>query len=157
MVILGIDPGLATTGYGIIKKDGSKITAVSFGCIKTLAKMPNAERLKLIHEDLGRLIKKHKPKCAGIEQLFFCKNLKTAIAVGQARGVILLTLAENNLPIYEFTPLQVKQTVTSYGNADKKQVQKMLKILLNLKDIPKQDDAADALAVAYNCAVSIKN
>lgn len=156
MVILGIDPGLATTGYGILKKDGVKITAVSFGCIKTPAKMANAERLKLIHEDLERLIKKYKPKCAGIEQLFFCKNVKTAIAVGQARGVILLTLAENKLPIYEFTPLQVKQTVTNYGKADKKQVQKMLKVLLNLKEAPKQDDAADALAIAYNCAVNLR-
>jgi len=156
MFILGIDPGLATTGYGILKKDGSKIIAVSFGCIKTSPKMPNAERLKLIHEDLERLIKKYKPEYAGIEQLFFCKNVKTAIAVGQARGVILLTLAENKLPIYEFTPLQVKQNTTNYGKADKKQVQKMLKILLNLKEAPKQDDAADALAIAYNCAVTLR-
>lgn len=157
MTILGIDPGLATTGYGIIKKSGSKITAVCFGCIKTPAKMESSERLNLINKDLQKIIKKYKPDCAAVEQLFFCKNVKTAIAVGQARGVILLTLAQNKLPIYEFTPLQVKQNTTSYGKADKKQVQKMLKVLLNLKEAPKQDDAADALAVAYNCAVTLRN
>lgn len=118
--------------------------------------MPNAERLDLIHRDLQKIIKKFKPERAAIEQLFFCKNVKTAIAVGQARGVILLTLAENKLPINEFTPLQIKQNTTNYGKADKKQVQKMLKVLLNLKEAPTQDDAADALAIAYNCAVTIR-
>jgi len=155
MTILGLDPGLAATGYGIVRKEGNRVTAVCFGCIKTSTKVANADRLNLIHKNLQKIIKKYKPDCAAIEQLFFCKNIKTAIAVGQARGVILLTLAQNKLPIYEFTPLQVKQNTTSYGRADKKQVQKMLKVLLNLKDVPKQDDAADALAIAYNCAVSL--
>ncbi len=156
MIILGLDPGLATTGYGLVKKTGSKIEPIAFGCIKTPPKMPNAERLDLIHRDLQKIIKKFKPERAAIEQLFFCKNVKTAIAVGQARGVILLTLAENKLPINEFTPLQIKQNTTNYGKADKKQVQKMLKVLLNLKEAPTQDDAADALAIAYNCAVTIR-
>jgi len=154
ITILGIDPGLADTGFGLITKEGSKLKMVDFGTIKTKAKVPMERRLEEIYQSLTRLIKKYRPKLIGIEQLFFCKNVKTAMAVGQARGVILLVAGQNNLPIMEFTPLQVKMALTSYGQADKTQVQQMVKIVLGLKETPKPDDAADALAIAICCANS---
>jgi crossover junction endodeoxyribonuclease RuvC len=153
---LGIDPGLADTGFGLIKKDGHKLKLICCGSIKTPAKSDFINRLNDIHQELINLIKKYRPEVVAVEQLFFCKNIKTALLVGQARGVCLMTVAEHNLPIYEYTPLQVKQALTSYGRADKQQVGQMVKILLGLKSVPQPDDAADALAVAITCANSIR-
>ena len=151
-VILGIDPGFGRVGYGIIKKDEKgEWRAVNFGCIETSAKKSFVERIAEIHEELVMLIKKYKPTRMAVEELFFFTNVKTAIEVGQARGVILLTGVENNLPIDEFTPLQVKQALTGYGRAEKGQMQKMVAMILGIKEKIKSDDAADALAVAL-CA-----
>ncbi len=150
-IILGIDPGIADTGYGIIKRYGHKLACLAYGSIKTGAKLELPQRLEIINKELAKIIKKHKPDLIAVEELFFCNNVKTALIVGQARGVALLTARQNKIPLVEFTPLQVKQAVSSYGKADKQQVQKMVKLLLNLKEIPKPDDAADALAVAI-CA-----
>jgi len=154
MKILGIDPGTAIIGYGIINK-GRRLELIDYGCIKTSANLSTAERLAVLSRELEKLLKKYKPSAVAVEDIFFFKNLKTAIKVSQARGVILFTAANSNIPIYEYTPLQVKQAVTTYGRAEKIQVQKMVKILLNLKEIPKPDDAADALAIAICCAHSI--
>ena len=148
MKILGIDPGTATTGYGVIESKHGKLTLIEYGCIKTAKAKEPAERLLEIYNDLNKLIKKHKPKVVGVESVFFYKNVKTAIAVAQARGVVLLCIKKSKIKLAEFTPLQVKQTLTTYGRADKKQVQFMVKQLLNLTQTPKPDDAADALAVA---------
>lgn len=155
MVILGVDPGLATTGYGVIKKADDKIQMIDYGAISTSAKADFSFRLKLIAADLKNLIKKYKPDAAAVEKLFFCKNVKTALDVGQARGVILLKIMEANIPLYEFTPLQVKQAVSGYGGADKMQIQKMVQTILKLKDLPQPDDAADGLALAITLANSI--
>jgi crossover junction endodeoxyribonuclease RuvC len=155
MIVLGIDPGTAIIGYGIIDS-GKKLELIDYGCIKTSADMSTAERLEKLHKELEVIIKKYKPEIAAIEDIFFFKNLKTAIKVSQARGVILLTVAQNNVPVAEYTPLQIKQAVACYGRAEKAQVQKMVKALLGLKEIPKPDDAADALAVAICCAHSAK-
>jgi len=151
-IILGIDPGLADTGFGVIKKDGNnKIACLDYGSIKTSAKSDLAERLLIVNTELDKIIKQHKPDLASVEELFFYNNAKTAFVVGQARGVILLTIKQNKIPVVEFTPLQVKQAVTTHGKADKTQIQKMVKLILNLKEIPRPDDAADALAIAI-CA-----
>ena len=155
-IILGIDPGYGLTGYGVIKVSGNKYKTLDYGVIKTLVGEEFKDRLKYLHQDLEKIIKKYKPDLAAVEELFFFKNVKTAIKVGQARGVILLGLCLAGIPIVEFTPLQVKQAVSGYGQADKKQVQKMVKLLLNLEEIPKPDDAADALAIAICCANNIK-
>ena len=154
MVILGIDPGLATTGYGIIKKDAGNLNSVASGCLSTPASMELPVRLLDIKRGLEKLIKKHKPDRAAIEQLFFAKNAKTALSVAHARGVILSTLAANGIPANEYTPLQVKQAVTGYGRAEKIQLQKMVRLILKLSRLPKPDDAADALAIAICCAHS---
>jgi len=156
MIILGIDPGTATTGFGLIKKDKSKLKLLKYGCIKTSANLNTAERLGKIHKELTLLIKKEKPDIVAVEDIFFFKNLKTVIKVSQARGVILLTAAKMKIPISEYTPLQIKLAITSYGRAEKIQVQKMVKALLNLKEIPRPDDAADALATAICCAHTLR-
>lgn len=151
-IILGIDPGFGRVGWGIIKKDAKgEWRHVDFGCIETSPKKSFVERISQIHEELISLIKKHKPTRMAVEELFFFSNVKTAIEVGQARGVILLTGVENNLSIDEFTPLQVKQAITGYGRAEKDQMQKMVAVVLGIKEKIKSDDAADALAVAL-CA-----
>lgn len=152
-IILGIDPGIADTGYGVIREDGGKLTCLAYGSIKTSARDSLVCRLEILHQELDKIIKAHKPQLASIEQLFFNKNVRTALTVGQARGVALLTLRENQLPIIDFTPSQVKQAVSSYGQASKLQVQKMVKLTLNLKELPQPDDAADALAIAI-CALN---
>ena len=153
-VILGIDPGIADTGFGIIKQDkAGNLICLDYGSIKTKASLELADRLEIINKELGNIIKKYKPGLIAVEQLFFCKNVKTALVVGQARGVILLTAKQNKIPLTEFTPLQVKQAVAAYGQASKMQVQKMVKILLDLKELPRPDDAADALAIAI-CALN---
>jgi crossover junction endodeoxyribonuclease RuvC len=156
LIILGIDPGLAATGFGLIKKRGSKLTMINYSCIKTQAKTPTETRLMEIYQALNKLIKKYKPDIIAIEQLFFCKNVKTALAVGQARGVVILAAGKNKSVIKEFTPLQIKQALTGYGRASKKQIQQMVKIILNLSKVPKPDDAADALATAVCCANSLQ-
>lgn len=148
MKILGIDPGTATTGYGVIENNRGKLKLVEYGCILTAKTKPLDERLAEIYTDLNKIIKKHKPQIIAVESIFFFKNLKTAISVSHARGVVLLCARRNKLRLVEFTPLQVKSSLTGYGKADKKQVQYMVKTLLGLKNIPKPDDAADAVAVA---------
>lgn len=155
MVILGIDPGTASTGYGVIKNQ-NELKVVDYGCIKTSPQFPTADRLKEIHQKITELIKKHKPDIVAIEDIFFFKNTKTVIKVSQAQGAIILTAAQMKIPVVQYTPLQVKQAVTSYGRADKNQVQRMVKILLQLKEIPNSDHAADALAIAICCANSLK-
>ena len=146
--ILGLDPGTATTGWGVITEIGKEPKLEAFGCIETSKHKDTFTRLKEIAEDLNHIIKEYKPDEVAVEDLFFFKNLKTAIKVAQARGVLLLTIAQQGLGGYEYTPLQVKQALTGYGRAEKHQVQMMVQNVLGLKDIPKPDDAADALAVA---------
>lgn len=155
-IILGIDPGIADTGFGVIEEGpGNKLVCLDYGSIKTKTSLSLPDRLDIIHKELENIIKKYKPQKVGVEQLFFCNNAKTALIVGQARGVVLLTCKQNNIEVFEFTPLQVKQAVSAYGKATKIQVQKMVKLILNLNKIPKPDDAADALAVAI-CAINNK-
>lgn len=146
--ILGIDPGTATTGYGLIEHSGKAQKMLCFGCVKTLPSQLDHERLLEIHEDVLSLIEKHKPDAVVIEKLYFATNAKTAIAVGQARGVLMLAVAKKSIPLIELTPLQAKQGLTGYGKADKKQMQEMVRLTLGLKEVPKPDDAADALALA---------
>ena len=163
MIILGIDPGTARVGYGAVSKiqnlkskTQNRLKCLDYGLIETDPSLTPAERLKRLNDELNKLIKKHQPETLAIENIYFFKNLKTALPVSQAKGVILLSAAKHKIPVAEYTPLQVKQALTTYGRADKSQVQKMVKILLNLKEIPKPDDAADALAVAICCAHSTK-
>ena len=153
---MGIDPGTAIIGYGFIKKLPDKLKIINYGCIRTEAKFSTAERLKQIDQQLTKLIRKYKPERIAVEDIFFFKNLKTAVTVSQARGVILARASQPKVSVMEYTPLQIKQAVTGYGRADKKQVQKMVKAILNLKEIPQPDDAADALATAICCAHSIR-
>ncbi|MEK7061773.1 MAG: crossover junction endodeoxyribonuclease RuvC [Patescibacteria group bacterium] len=162
MIILGIDPGIAITGYGIIKKQrdqNQKFKVLDFGCIITAQTLPVGERLKKIYKEILELIDEYKPDIIAVESLFFFKNLKTVMPVSQAKGVILLAAAQKKIPTCEFTPLQVKMTVVGYGRAEKKQVQKMTKEILDLskfnfkKNNRKKDDAADALGVAICAAL----
>jgi crossover junction endodeoxyribonuclease RuvC len=149
MKIIGIDPGTATTGFAVIEKLRGKITALDYGVITTPARMSPETRLQIIADDLAELLAQHKPKLAVVERLFFAKNQTTAIPVAEARGVVLLTLARHGIQISELTPPEVKLAVTGYGNAKKPQVQKMVQEIFQLAKIPKPDDAADALALAY--------
>lgn len=148
MRILGIDPGFAIVGIGIIDYTGNKFSVVRHRAVTTEAHTYFPRRLRKIYEELDAVIKEYKPDVISIEELFFNNNAKTAINVGQGRGVVVLCGAMNNIPIYEYTPLQIKQAVVGYGRATKNQVQQMVKVLLNLTKIPKPDDVADALAVA---------
>jgi len=152
MTILGIDPGIADTGFGVIKKDSDKFSAIEYGSIKTSKADDLPHRLNALYKDITQIIKKHKPSKIAVEQLFFAKNAKTAITVAHARGVVLLASEQAKCEIQEFTPLQIKQALTGYGKADKNQIQQMVKTILNLNQIPKPDDAADALATAICCA-----
>lgn len=154
-IILGIDPGIADTGFGVITQAGNELTMIDYGSIKTKAGLPLPDRLFDLHQSLETLIATYKPTYIAVEKLFFCKNVKTALTVGHARGVVLLTAGRHDLTLTEFTPLQIKQALTSYGQADKKQVQQMVKIVLGLSTPPKSDDAADALACAICCAHSL--
>jgi crossover junction endodeoxyribonuclease RuvC len=146
MKILGIDPGLALTGWCVLEKTPLKL--VSYGCLKTSQKQKTEERLLQIFKDCQKIIKKYKPQIVVLEKLFFNTNAKTAFMVGEARGVIKICSLLNQIPLAEFTPLQVKNSIVGYGRADKNQIQQMVKVLLNLKKIPRPDDAADAIAVA---------
>ncbi len=157
MIILGIDPGTAITGYGFIKFQGNKFQVIDYGCVRTPSGLELHERLGMIYDQLGDLISKHQPTDCAVEELFFNKNAKTALAVGHGRGVALLAAQKAGLKILEFTPLQVKQSVVGYGRAEKAQVQFMVKTLLNLQEIPKPDDAADALAIAICYAHSVNS
>jgi len=147
MRILGIDPGTATTGWAVLEEKSGRICLVAFGCIFTSKNQSEERRLLEIAKDLEKLIKKYKPVEAAIEKLFFFKNQKTVIEVAQSRGIVLLTLAQKNIKVASYTPLQVKQALTSYGRAEKKQVQLMTKNILHLSEIPKPDDCADAIAI----------
>lgn len=156
MIVLGFDPGTATTGYGVVEETGGKLAMRAAGVIRTSANTPAPTRLKIIYEEVNGLIELHSPGFIATERLFFNKNETTALSVGRTIGVILLAAAEREIPWQEYTPLQVKLAVTGIGSADKKQVQFMVTRLLALKDIPKPDDAADALAVAICHAHSAK-
>lgn len=148
LVILGIDPGYATVGFGVIEYLNNRFKVLDYGAITTESSVPFDERLLQIYNETSLLIEKHNPSSLAIEKLFFNTNAKTAIDVSQARGVIILAAKQKGVLANEYTPLQVKQSVVGYGRADKKQVQEMTRILLNLDKIPKPDDAADALAMA---------
>ena len=148
MIILGIDPGYAIVGVGVIEYSGNKFRTIDYYAITTEAHTPFDQRLKTIYDEVNAVIEKYNPDYMAIEELFFNDNAKTAIAVGQARGVIVLSAVNHNVEVFEYTPLQVKQAVVGYGRADKSQVQHMTKALLSLPQIPKPDDVADALAIA---------
>ncbi len=160
MIILGIDPGYAIVGVGVIEYIGNKFRVLDYFAVTTEAHTPFENRLKIIYDGINDTIEKYKPDFMAIEELFFNDNAKTAISVGQARGVIILSAVNHGVEVFEYTPLQVKQAVVGYGRAEKKQVQQMTKSILNLKEVPKPDDVADALAIAvchahsYNGAMS---
>lgn len=156
MIIIGIDPGYAIVGIGVVEYKGNKFRTIEYNAITTPAGMPTVERLKKIYQEMTMYIDKYVPDSIAIEELFFNSNQKTAINVAQARGVLLVAAANRNIPIFEYTPLQVKQSVTGYGRADKQQIQQMVKMMLGLNVIPKPDDAADALAIAICHAHSNK-
>lgn len=148
MLILGIDPGIAITGYGIVQTDGQKTHALDYGCIRTAAQMPMPDRLQLIYQALEKILSSYCPAAVAIEKLFFAKNANSAMQVGEARGVAVLAACHAGLQVFEYTPLQVKQAVVGYGKAEKKQVQQMVKLILGLPEVPHPDDAADGLAIA---------
>ena len=148
MRILGIDPGYAIMGYGILDYRGNKFTPVTYGSITTAAHTPDAERLKIIYEELSAIISEYQPEEAAIEKLFYNTNATTAIMVGEARGIAMLACAEAGVDISEYTPLEIKNSLTGYGRADKKQVQAMVKMILGLSEVPRPDDTADAIAAA---------
>lgn len=156
MIVFGIDPGIATTGWGVISKESRGVKFVDCGIVATAAGLPIGERLQTIYEDLTTLFGRYKPAAIAVEELFFNTNAKTALIVGQARGVAILASQLYGAPIASYTPLQVKMGVSGYGRADKKQVQEMVKTLLKLDKIPKPDDAADALAIALTHAVTLR-
>lgn len=155
MKILGIDPGYAILGWGVVNMKGNSFKALKYGAVTTPAGMDMTDRLKILYNDLMNIIAEEEPDVASVEELFFNTNTKTAIMVGQARGVALLACANSGVPVYEFTPLQIKQGLVGYGRAEKKQVQSMVKTILGLSSVPKPDDTADALAAAICCGHSI--
>jgi crossover junction endodeoxyribonuclease RuvC len=146
--VLGIDPGTALVGWGVVEGEGQELHLVEYGTIRTPAHTPLAERIHLIYDQLQEILERLQPDGVGIEQLFFARNVSTALPVAHARGVMLLAVHQHGLPLAEFTPMQVKQAVTGYGGADKQQMQQMVRLLLGLNEIPRPDDAADAVAVA---------
>jgi len=156
VIILGIDPGTARCGFGVIEKKGNSLKAQTFGVVEADREHSQPERLEIMYVEISRLIKKYKPDIMAVEKLFFSKNVKTAMSVGEARGVILLCGQLAGVEIDEYTPMQIKTALTGYGAAEKKQVAQMVKLLLGLKEAPKQDDAADALAAACCCASCFK-
>ena len=148
MLVLGIDPGTAITGYGLVHEQDDGLSLVECGVVTTPSSQPLPERLQTIYRGLSDVVRRFQPEEAAVEELFFSRNVRTALSVGQARGVALLALVDAGLPIYEYKPLEVKQAVAGYGGADKQQVQEMVRMLLNLERVPQPDDAADAVAVA---------
>lgn len=152
MIVLGIDPGIARCGYGLVHAEGQRLELITYGCIETPAGMAASKRLALLNNELSAVLREHKPDRVGLEKLFFSKNVKTAMQVGEARGVILFSLDGAGLVPVEMTPNEVKMAVCGHGAADKKQVQAMVKMLLRLPSVPKPDDAADAVAIALAAA-----
>lgn len=148
MIVMGIDPGFAITGYGVVRYSENRFQSLEYGAVKTSPKEEFSGRLLLVYEELNRLICSYRPDFVAVEELFFNTNARSALKVGQGRGVAVLCAALQRIPVFEYTPLQVKQAVSGYGRADKQQVQQMIKVLLGLKEIPRPDDAADALGVA---------
>lgn len=148
MRILGIDPGIALMGWAVLDKE-NEIELKDYGCIETSKLKSNQQRILILFENLNKIIAKYKPQIVVLEKLFFNTNAKTALSIGEARGIVKVSSAINKLPLHEFTPLQIKNTITGYGRATKKQVQEMIKVTLKLKEIPKPDDSADAIAIAY--------
>ena len=148
MIVLGIDPGTAALGYGIVERSGGRLREVDHGCLVTSADLSMPERLLAIHSLVDELIGLHQPDLVAVERLFFSRNVQTAFAVGQARGVVLLAAAQHGAPVREATPSEVKVAVTGYGAADKAQVARMVQLVLGMSDLPRPDDAADALAIA---------
>ncbi len=148
MKILGIDPGMAIVGYGLIEVENSEITLLTSGSIQTDKKLSDSKRLLEIYRDLTTIVEKYQPDCASVEELFFFKNQKTIIPVAEARGVILTVLEKFNIPTYSYTPMVVKQVLTGYGRAEKKEVEQMVRIALNSEKLPKLDDTVDAIAIA---------
>lgn len=148
MLVLGIDPGTAITGYGLVREDDEGLALVACGVITTPADQPLPRRLQAIYHGLIAIINRHEPDQVAVEELFFSRNARTALSVGQARGVVLLAAAEAGLSLHEYKPLEVKQAIAGYGGADKRQVQEMVRMLLRLEQVPEPDDAADAVAVA---------
>lgn len=156
MRILGIDPGYAITGYSVIDYVGNKFKLITSGAIQTKAKTSFQARLTIIFDELDAIIKEYKPDAMSVEELFFNQNIKTAISVAQARGIVLVVGYKNNIPTYEYTPLQIKQAVVGYGRAEKKQVQQMVKAILKVQEVPKLDDITDSMAIAICHAHSAK-
>jgi crossover junction endodeoxyribonuclease RuvC len=148
VLVIGVDPGLATTGYGLVRETEGGLQAVAYGVVTTLSKIPLPQRLQELYRQLSDLLDRHQPDEGAIEELFFSRNVRTAMSVGQARGVALLALANANVPVTDYTPLTIKQAVSGFGGADKIQMQTTVKMLLQLESLPHPDDAADALAVA---------
>lgn len=157
MIILGIDPGIARCGWGVVEVRGSKLEVRGYGCIETPSSMDVSLRLAAIYKEISKLIKQYSPKEMAVEELFFNTNAKTAFVVGQARGVVLLAGAQHKLKNYIYTPLQIKIAITGYGRAEKRQIGRMVKTLLSLKEIPTPDDTTDALAIALTHAFSNKD
>jgi crossover junction endodeoxyribonuclease RuvC len=155
VIVLGIDPGTARLGYGVVAREGSALSMVGYGCLETTNDRPLEQRLLIIHAGLTELVLEHRPEAVGVERLFFNKNVQTAFAVGQARGVVLLVAAQFGLPVLEYGPHEVKLAVTGYGRAPKEQVQRMVQLVLSMAELPRPDDAADALAVAVCTAHAI--
>ena len=157
MKILGIDPGMAIVGYGIVETKNDKLALVTSGSIQTDKSLSDSKRLLEIYNDLAQIVEKYRPDCASVEELFFFKNQKTVIPVAEARGVILTVLEAFNIPVYNYTPMEVKQVLTGYGRAEKKEVEQMVKLSLNCEVLPKLDDTVDAIAIAIchsrNCLV----
>jgi crossover junction endodeoxyribonuclease RuvC len=154
MIVIGIDPGLATVGFGVIRIERNTITPVSYGCIRTAAEKQSPERLLEIYTEVTALFEKYSPEAVAVEKLFFNRNVTNAMGVSEARGVIFLAAQQKHIPVFEYTPLQVKQAITGSGRADKRQMQGMIKRLLNLNETPKPDDAADGLSIAL-CHINI--
>lgn len=158
MKILGIDPGTGILGFGVIDVDKrDKATLVDAGVIRTPVKQPDSQRLLTIYDELSEIIKDQQPQIMAVEKLFFAQNVTTAMSVAQARGAVLLCGEQNHLELHEYTPLQIKQALTGYGRADKKQMQEMVRVILGLNEVPKPDDCADALATAICCSMSISH
>ncbi len=156
MRILGIDPGLATTGFAVLDVNGSQKKLITVGVIKTPAKLELGQRLQELYKDMNELLIEYKPKACSIEQIFFSKNVTTGIQVSHARGVIVMALYEHGVPLHEYSPSAMKKALTGDGRADKKAIQKMVKLELKLKDVPKPDDAADAVSLALTLAATLR-